>query len=132
MAESDFLGKGWRFPISIQAGRLGYSEAEQSIRESILIILGTSKGERAMRPAFGCNINEYVFAPNNTATASLLSFYVKEALLEWEPRIEVLEVSVSPDENEPNRMNISIDYKIKSSNTVDNLVYPFYLEKAGK
>jgi phage baseplate assembly protein W len=132
MAETDFLGKGWKFPITMQAGKLGYSEAEQSIRESILIILGTSKGERVMRPTFGCNINEYVFAPNNTATASLLSFYVKEALLEWEPRIDVDNVAVAADEEEPNRLNIAIDYTIKSSNTSDNLVYPFYLEKAGK
>lgn len=132
MAETDFLGRGWKFPITMWAGKIGCSEAEQSIRESIMIILSTSKGERVMHPTFGCNINEYVFAPNNTATASLLSFYVKEALLEWEPRIEVENVAVTPDENESNKLNISIDYKIKTTNTGDNLVYPFYLEKAGK
>lgn len=83
-----------------------------------------------MRPTFGCNIKELVFAPNNSATANLISFYVKEALREWEPRIEEIKVAVTPDPVEPNKLDIHIDYQIKTSNSSDNLVYPFYLEKA--
>ena len=130
MAEADFLGKGWKFPLDLKAGKFACAEGEESIRDSIVIILSTSKGERVMRPTFGCNITEYVFAPNNSATATLISFYVKEALREWEPRIEVQNVTVAPDADQSNKMNISIDYKIKTSNNSDNLVYPFYLEKA--
>ncbi|HEX3047502.1 MAG TPA: GPW/gp25 family protein, partial [Bacillota bacterium] len=62
MMEADFLGKGWRFPIALEAGRFATAEGAESIRESIMIILGTSKGERVMRPTFGCNIKELVFA----------------------------------------------------------------------
>lgn len=132
MAEADFLGKGWKFPVEPEAGKFAYAEGKESIRESIRIILSTSKGERVMRPTFGCNIHDYVFAPNNSATATMLSFYVKEALRDWEPRIEVQNVTVAPDPVESNQLNIRIDYQIKTSNTSDNLVYPFYLEKAGK
>ena len=80
--EPDFLGKGISFPISIKEGKISESSGENLIKESIMIILGTAKGERVMRPDFGCGINELLFAPNNTSTATLVNFHVKEALLE--------------------------------------------------
>lgn len=127
MAVVDFLGKGWKYPVSIQNSKIALSEGEDSIRESIMIILGTTKGERVMRPDFGCGIWELVFAPNNTSTATLVTFYIKEALLKWEPRIEVLDVSVTPDEEEGNKLIINVEYRVKTTNTKGNLVYPFYL-----
>jgi len=126
--EKDFLGKGWKFPVSIKNEKIALSEGEDSIKESILIIIGTAKGERVMRPDFGCGIQELVFAPNNTSTATLISVYIKEALLKWEPRIEVLNVSATPDKEEGNRIDINIEYRIRTTNTKRNIVYPFYLE----
>ncbi len=131
MTEADFLGRGWKYPVSIENGKIISSEGYDSIRESIMIILGTSKGERVMRPDFGCGINELVFAPNNTSTATLITFYIKEALLKWEPRIELLKVNAEPDETEQNKLIITIDYMVKTTNTKENLVYPFYLERGG-
>ncbi|VVB91602.1 Gene 25-like lysozyme [uncultured archaeon] len=131
MTDADFLGRGWKYPVSIENGKIISSEGYDSIRESIMIILGTSKGERVMRPDFGCGINQLVFAPNNSATATLIIFYIKEALLKWEPRIDVLKVNAEPDETEQNKLIISIDYMVKTTNTKENLVYPFYLEKGG-
>ncbi len=128
MTDPDFLGSGWKFPVSIKDGKILSSGGYDSIRESIMIILGTAKGERVMRPDFGCGINELVFAPNNTSTATLITFYIKEALLKWEPRIELLNVNAEPDETEQNKLIITIDYMVKTTNTKDNLVYPFYLE----
>jgi phage baseplate assembly protein W len=132
MAQVDFLGKGWHYPVTVGDGQIKIADGEDSIRESISIILSTAKGERVMRPDFGCDINELIFAPNNTSTTTLITFYIKEALMKWEPRIEVLNIRVTPEETEPNRLNIGIEYQIKSNNTKANLVYPFYLEKAGK
>ena len=128
MENVDFLGKGWNWPVTVQNGQIAYAAGEDSIRESILLILGTDKGERIMRPDFGCGIHKLVFAPNDTATAAMIAFYVKEALEEWEPRIELLDVNAVPDDDEQNRMNIEISYNIISTNTKNNLVYPFYLE----
>lgn len=139
--EIDFLGKGWNFPILVKGVELNgepnqkvaYAEGEELIRQSILMILGTAKGERVMRPGFGCGIHELVFAPNNTATASLIAYYVKEALTNWEPRVELGAVEVEPDLHESARLNINISYRVKTTNTKANLVYPFYLEgKDGK
>lgn len=129
MEKADFLGKGWKFPISIEDGMIAASESEDSIKESIMIILGTSKGERVMRPDFGCGIDELVFAPLNTSTSTLIDFHVREALLIWEPRIEVLNVAVSHDEVDRSKLYINIEYRVKASNTKRNLVYPFYLER---
>jgi phage baseplate assembly protein W len=131
MGSADFLGKGWKYPVAVLNGRIVSSEGEDSIKESIMIILGTAKGERVMRPEFGCGINQMVFAPNNTQTATLTAFHVNEALMKWEPRIEVLNVDANPDEDEKNKLIINIEYMIKTTNTRDNLVYPFYLEKWG-
>ena len=135
MNEKFFLGVGWKFPVTVEveteAGeeilRMGKSRYVQAVEESIRIILGTAKGERIMRPDFGADLQRLVFAPNNTSTAGLAIFYVREALQRWEPRIELISVDADPDERGTNRLIIVIDYRIISTNTEHNLVYPFYL-----
>ncbi|HEY9245247.1 MAG TPA: GPW/gp25 family protein [Candidatus Methanoperedens sp.] len=127
MEAIDFLGRGWKFPISIKNGKIACSQGEDSIKESIIIILGTAKGERVMRPDFGCEISELAFSPNNNQTATLAAFHIREALMKWEQRIEVLDVNAYPDTIEENKLNINIEYMIKTTNTKGNLVYPFYL-----
>lgn len=129
MKVEDFLGSGWKCPVSIKNNKIASSGGEDSIRESIIIILTTAKGERVMRPDFGCDINELVFAPNTTSTATLIQFYIEQALLKWEPRIEVLDISVTSDEDERWKLFINIEYLVKTTNTKDNLVYPFYLDR---
>lgn len=137
MEKADFLGKGWKFPISAikdegtGESEIAISEGEDAIRESISIILSTAKGERVMRPDFGCGINDMVFSIDNISTKSLISFYIKEALQKWEPRIELLSIDISSDKKEGNKLYINIEYKIKTTNTKRNIVYPFYLERGG-
>lgn len=128
MAEQAFLGIGWQFPIQLdQQGRVAIARYAESVEQSIRIILGTSRGERVMRPDFGCDLTRLIFAPNNTATAGLAMYYVREALRKWEPRIELLNVDANADENERTLLLISIEYRILATNTEHNLVYPFYL-----
>ena len=125
---ADFLGRGWKFPIATTEKNISISAGLESIRESIMLILGTAKGERIMRPDFGCDINSLVFEVNNTATTTLITFHVEESLRKWEPRIKVLGVYVRTDQEERNKLYINIEYEVKTMNTKDNLVYPFYLE----
>ena len=125
------MGKGWKFPISINSsGKVGMSAYEDDIREAIWIILGTSKGERAMRPDFGCGIYDYVFAPINIATMTLMEGSVRESLVFWEPRIEITSVKLSVDENVDDKLLISIEYRVRTTNNRFNLVYPFYLKES--
>src|SRR5512142_2407562 len=114
---SDFLGAGWAFPVGVDArGRVALAQRERDIEQAILMILLTPKGQRVMRPEFGCQIHELIFAPNDPMTAGLAAYYVEEALAMWEPRIEVVEVLPLQDEANEGRLLIEIDYEIKSTN----------------
>jgi phage baseplate assembly protein W len=125
---SNFLGRGWKFPVQISDdGSIALSEYETDIREAIQIILGTALGERVMRPEYGSGMHKHVFATLNTTTLSLVSFEVREALIAWEPRIEVQKVDVSIADASQAKLSVYIEYRVRSTNTVFNLVYPFYL-----
>ncbi len=135
MGDREYLGKGWRFPVAINlTGGVSSSSYEENIRESIFIILGTAPGERIKRPEFGCEIHELMFSPNNPTTASLAEHYCEEALIKWEPRIENVHAEATPNQGEPNRLDIRISYLVAETNDERNVVYPFYLrtqEQAG-
>lgn len=124
----DFLGTGFRFPVRVTPrGGLAFSSAEQKIQESIWLVLSTAPGERQMRPTFGCGIHSYVFAPNTSATHGHLAHEVRRALTEWEPRIDVQDIQV--DAAEENVLLIRVDYLVRSTNVIHNLVYPFYIRE---
>jgi phage baseplate assembly protein W len=124
----DHLGKGWRFPVSVNlTGGVSSSAYEENVRQSIFIILGTAPGERVMRPDFGCRIHDLMFAPNNDVTSVRAAYYCEEAIYKYEPRIDEVEVQAKPNSVEPNRLDLIITYVIAGTNNKRNLVYPFYL-----
>ncbi|WP_370941808.1 GPW/gp25 family protein [Amycolatopsis sp. cg5] len=124
-----FHGRGLSFPLRVNENGLGESAGVAKVEESIRIILGTRCGERLMRPRFGCDLHSLAFAPNNASTANLARYHVTEALTRWEPRIEVLEVTAVND-NLGAALLIDIRYRLRVTQDVRNLVYPFYLERA--
>jgi len=129
--EKAFLGVGWAFPPYLDVTRVPAMVAyEEDIRQSIMIIMGTEPGERIMRPDFGAGLNRFVFEPANTTTMALIQTRVHDALVDWEPRIEVIEVKVTLDPNERNLLLIEVTYRVRATNTLHNLVYPFYLQEA--
>ena len=123
------LGTGWHFPVEEHGAKFATATDEISVRQSIEIILSTSKGERIMRPDFGCDLNKLLFAPNNGATQALATFEVGEALRAWEPRIEVLDVTAEPGGANGEELLIDISYRVRSTDNRFNLVYPFYLNR---
>ena len=128
--EKNFLGVGWKYPVYVTVeGKIAKSEYEQDIKEAIWIILGTAKGERVMRPDFGCGIHDLIFTPINTATITLVENSVREALTIWEPRIELIKVEASSEKSEEGKMLVSIDYRVRTTNNRFNLVYPFYIKE---
>jgi hypothetical protein len=130
---SDFLGRGWKFPPATdERGGVATTSAEDKIRESILIILGTSKGERVMRPDFGCDIHEFTFAVANANTLTMMRSAVRETLIRFEPRIDVMEVEVSTERIESGRVDIRLQYQVRATNAEANLVFPFYLKADGE
>jgi len=126
----EFLGRGWKFPVNVEPrGGMASSEYEEDVREAIGLILRTSRGERVMQPDFGCGIHEMTFSIINTATAGQVEEMVKEALILWEPRIEVIGIKASVDPADDGRMVIAIDYRVRATNSEFNLVYPFYIKE---
>jgi phage baseplate assembly protein W len=127
-----FLGVGTRFPMTLDATTRGLARAafDESVRQSILVILGTAKGERVMRPDFGCGIHDLVFANPSATTIGRIVREVHESLLRLEPRIDVTRVDVTPGDTS-NVLVIDIAYEVRATNTAFNLVYPFYLQSEG-
>ena len=123
-----FLGRGWAFPVAAGGpDDVAMAVDEEDVRQAILIILRTAKGERAMRPDFGCGIHRLVFQPINAALKTLARKEVEEALVVWELRIDVKEVSVTEDPRTRGTLLIDIRYVVRATNTFYNLVYPFFL-----
>ncbi len=122
-----FLGRGWKFPVSFKKGYKGVqlSQYEQDIKESLMILLSTIKGERVMRPNYGTNVRDLIFEPLDVSTGTLVAEEIKKAILIHEPRVFV--DKVLPVQEELNGfLEITIDYTIISTNTRSNLVFPFY------
>ncbi len=130
--ERPYLGRGWAFPPRIAGGDVATATAEADIEQAIRIILETAPGERVMRPEFGVGLRRMVFRPLNYATLSLAQYRIEQALLLWESRIEVRTVAVRADPATPGRLLIDIRYLVRESNTLANLVYPFYLMEDGQ
>jgi uncharacterized protein len=127
--ERDFLGKGLRFPVSTNLnGGVSSSSYEENIRQCIFIILGTAPGERINRPDFGCRIHDLMFSPNNPITAACAEVYCEEAIYKYEPRVEKVSCMAGPNSDEPNRLDVRIEYVISGKNDKRNLVFPFYLK----
>ena len=133
-ADKFFQGTGWKFPVQRDVlGNIISSSGEDSIRESIWIILSTARGERMMRPEFGCGIHDLVFASINDGTLRSIEANVQESLTLFEPRIDVINVKVTDDKDTSvGKLLISIDYRIRITNNEFNLVFPFYLKEGSE
>ena len=118
--------------VDATTGRFLLSEGEEDIAEAIRIILMTSRGERVMRPDFGCGLKDYVFAAMDETSLRLMETDIKEAITMWEPRVTQVEVKVKIDAAEIGRLSIHVSYVVRSTNNLFNQVYPFYLEEGTK
>jgi uncharacterized protein len=124
----EFLGVGWRFPLQVTpSGRIAQARYEQRIEESIMLILATAPGERPMLPAFGCGIHDLTFSPNDSRSIALTVHLVRQALTTYEARIDVLDLQAETSAEAPNLLLIRINYRIRATNAIGNLVYPFYI-----
>jgi phage baseplate assembly protein W len=128
----DFLGTGWAFPVAISRaqGLIESVSYEEDIQQSIRIILGTSKGERVMRPGFGCGIHDLAFAAISTQVMAEIGSTVREALRDFEARIDVIDVRVGTRNLEQGHLDVDIDYTVRATNQPGNLVYPFYFRES--
>ena len=96
------FGRGIAFPPRVGSdGRVAWSEGEMNVREAIRIILMTERSERLMLPEFGGGLGPSLFEPNTVTTRHLIKDRIQKALAEWEPRINVEDVRVEEDPEDP-------------------------------
>jgi phage baseplate assembly protein W len=127
-ANERIVGRGWAFPLGVNPrGVIALTNERSEIEQAIIIILSTPIGTRVMRPTFGSQLHELIFAPNNSQTLARARRYVEEALGMWEPRIQVTDVEVHPDTQDSARLMIQIHYEVKATHDPRSLVHPFYL-----
>jgi len=129
----EFLGRGLRFPIvPDETGGLGYCEADDNVEQSLKILLQTRIEERVMRGDFGTRIPELLFYPGSLQNLRALEREVENAVMRWEPRVELLDVSAEQDRPDDNRVTVSISYRVLRSNSRQSVVFPFYLGVEGQ
>jgi phage baseplate assembly protein W len=129
---TDFRGSGWRFPIVPDAGGgLRYVDGDENVGQSLALLLSTGWGERVMRPRFGTNARELVFAPGSVTNVASLETSVRDAVGDHEPRVDLVSVVATPDPREPERVDIEVTYTVRRSNTRASFVFPFYLGRPG-
>ena len=128
----EFLGRGWAFPVHIaeDTGLIERVSYEEDIKQSIRIILGTAKGERVMRPDFGCGIHDLVFAAVTAQLIAQIQATVRAALRSYEARIDVRSVGVDASGLDRGHLDVLIDYEVRATNQPGNLVYPFYFQES--
>jgi phage baseplate assembly protein W len=129
---SEILGTGMAFPLDVDAaGRIALVRDEIDVEQAIRLIIGTAPGERPMRPEFGCDVHDYVFERVDAQTVGRIENAIRTALDRWEPRIVVEDITFggehSFDTDNSGLLSISVDYRIRATNSVRNLVYPFYV-----
>ena len=122
------IGRGIRFPMAVDSrGGIAMSGGPDELDASIRVIVSTAPGERVMRPQFGCRIWDLLFEPVNANTVGLMAQSVRDAIAQWEPRVEVVDVVVTPDDDDASLVRIGVAYRVRSTNDRRNLVYPFYM-----
>lgn len=104
-------------------GGIELVEGENAVRQSIRLLLSTIPGERVMRPDYGCDLYKVMFGPNDQTTAGLAIHYVRKAIAKWEPRVQVLKLDATYDNDFPERLNIVLDYRVLSTLRTEQLVH---------
>ena len=129
-----FLGRGWAMPVALdpRTGLVASVAYEEDIRQSVLIILETAPGERVMRPNFGCGIHEMVFAAVDSTALQRIRSTVEEALRRCEARIDVLGVNIDEAATLDGQLLVEIEYRVRQTNQLGNLVFPFYFREGGR
>ncbi|MCU1655591.1 MAG: hypothetical protein JWO57_247 [Pseudonocardiales bacterium] len=126
--DATFVGRGFSWPMSVDhTGAIKMTEAAEDSERSMRIVLMTAPGERVMRPQFGCRIWDLLFEPVTPNLLGLIAEAVREAMAQWEPRVEVDDVSPLPDSDDGALVRVQISYRIRATNDRRNLVYPFYV-----
>jgi uncharacterized protein len=123
------LGSGLAFPLGVDdRGRIALARDEIDVEQAIRIILSTAPGERPMRPEFGCAVHDCVFERIEADTLARIDQAVRVALDRWEPRIDLEDIVF--ESRSEGELLVHLRYRLRATNDVRNLVFPFYVVPA--
>jgi len=127
---ASFLGTGWSFPPEFsRRGNVKMISAEEDIHQSLLILISTTPGERVMQPNFGCGLKAQIYENLNESTITVLKDLIRRAVIFYEPRVVLEAIETDHSYIYEGRLNIELIYRIVTTNTRHNLVYPFYFRE---
>jgi phage baseplate assembly protein W len=125
---TEIIGSGLAFPLQVdRRGGIALARDETDIEQAIELILATAPGERPMRPEFGCGVHDFVFDSIDAGTVGKMELAIRDALDRWEPRVVVQTIEFDLSGVGEGRLMIDIGYRVRATNTMRNLVYPFYV-----
>ena len=105
---------GWPLlPVPDATGELRWPTLEESVRQSIEVILRTRPGEQLMHPRFGAGLERFVHEPNTLTTARRIRDTVMDSLKQWEQRITVDNVEVAEHPERPSHLRVLIMYRLR-------------------
>jgi hypothetical protein len=126
--DATFVGRGFSWPMEVDhTGSIRLTDTAEDIERSMRIVLMTAPGERLMRPQFGCRIWDLLFEPVTPNLLGLIAEAVRQAMAQWEPRVEIEDVKPLPDGGDGALVRVQISYRVRATNDRRNLVYPFYV-----
>jgi phage baseplate assembly protein W len=132
--------RGWRFLLPgldavdefaglrvTTRGSIDMAADDEAVRQAILLLLSTAPGERVMRPDYGCELHRLVFSPNDDTTAGLAIYYVRRALERWEPRIDIVRLDAGRNREEPQQLDVVLEYRVRATQRSHALAFAFNL-----
>ena len=126
--EASFIGRGFFWPLQVDhTGSIRLTEGADDLEAAMRVVLTTAPGERVMRAQFGCRIWDLLFEPVTANVLGLMAQAVRDALVQWEPRVEVERVDPVPDPRDAALVTITVGYRVRATNDRRNLVFPFYV-----
>lgn len=118
-------------PLDLRPDRQGqqhYPNLDDSIRQSIQIILQTQPGEQLMQPNFGAGLSTFLQEPNTLTTQRRIRDRIYEALTQWESRIVLQRVDVQTPPDQPSHLRVEIIYQIKRTSAIEQIGLTMQLE----
>lgn len=131
MKAESFLGTGWSFPPTFNnlTGTVEMVSDEADIYQSLHILLSTQLKERVMRSDFGCDLTSLLYENITITLLTKIKGIIENAILLYEPRVDLLDVDFAMVETNNGLINIEITYRIRATNSRKNYVFPYYLEE---
>ena len=127
--QNDDVFVGIKLPFRF--GTTGFFNQSKTVKEqafsNLKNLILTIKGERVGQPEFGCDVHRIVFEPITETTGESIEEAVRDAVSTWLPYITVHNVYVSIDDQDTNKILLSLEYSVdvEDPDSIENISFNF-------